>query len=133
MLLAARLCLPGLTAAADRLREWHAGLVPQEITVIGLVLTPVHGGRAPTTVRRYRATVADLITPIYDIDWHDELACLEVSELAQFSPGDPPPTRRGRITLTRSVPAEVYRVAEDLLTRLAARHVADSQRSEDTR
>ncbi|WP_280426671.1 hypothetical protein [Nocardia carnea] len=132
VLLAARLCLPGLTAAADRLREWHAGLVPEGITVIGLVLTPVSGRRAPVTVRRYRATVAELVTPIYDIAWHDELACLEISDLAQFFPGERSPARRGRSSLTRSVPAEVHRTAEDLLARIAAERGVDSQSSEDT-
>ncbi|MEV3965878.1 hypothetical protein AB0M34_34275 [Nocardia sp. NPDC050193] len=133
VLLAARLCLPGLTAAADRLREWHAGLVPQEITVIGLVLTPVSGRRAPVTVRRYRATVAELVTPIYDIAWHDELACLEISDLAQFFPGERLPARRGRASLTRSIPAEVHRAAEDLLARIAAERAVDSPSSEGTR
>lgn len=127
VLLAARLCLPGLIAAADRLREWHAGLTPPEVTVIGLALTPVRTGRMPATVRRYRATVAALITPIYDIGWHDDLACLELGELAQTFPGDEEPTHRGRTALTRTVPHEVHRIAADLLARLAAERTPDSQ------
>ncbi|MEU1527164.1 hypothetical protein ABZ413_33745 [Nocardia rhamnosiphila] len=131
VLIAARLCLPGLIAAAERLREWHADLTPAGVQVIGLVLTPICPGRVPTVVRRYRATVAELITPIYDIDWHDELATLELHELAEFIPGNRPPSRR-RAGLTEAVPAEVARAGADILARLsteraAAHHATEAQ------
>ncbi|MFI9508580.1 hypothetical protein [Nocardia sp. NPDC052566] len=118
VLVAARLCMPGLTAAADRLREWHAGLAPEGVSVIGLVLTPIRPGRVPAPVRRYRTVLAELVEQVYDIGWHDELVARELAELAEYAPFDPPPPRRTH--LERAVPADVHRVGADIIGRLAA-------------
>ncbi|MGY1898412.1 DUF6668 family protein [Nocardia gipuzkoensis] len=115
---AARLCIPGLTAAADRLREWHAGLAPDGVQVIGLVLTAARPGRAPAVVRRYRSVVADLVEHVYEIAWHDELLSHELTDLAQYVPFDPPPPRRSR--LTEAVPTDVHRTGAQIITHLAA-------------
>lgn len=120
VLIAARLCMPGLTAAADRLRQWHAGLAPAGVEVIGLVLTAPRPGAVPAVVRRYRSVVTDLVESVYDIGWHDELVTTELTELAEFHPFDPPPPRRTR--LRTAVPADVHRAGSQILTRLAATH-----------
>ncbi|TLF72432.1 hypothetical protein [Nocardia cyriacigeorgica] len=132
VLVAARLCMPGLTAAADRLREWHAGLAPDGVTVIGLVLTPTRPGRIPSVVRRYRGVVADLVERVYDIGWHDELLECELDELAEYQPTDPPPPRRTR--LREAVPADVHHTGTRILNHLAAtrKHVAALPDSETT-
>ncbi|MEV5835371.1 hypothetical protein [Nocardia sp. NPDC052112] len=117
VVIAARLCMPGLTAAADRLREWHADLAPDGVTVIGLVLTPARPGRVPASVRRYRGVVAELVEHVYSIGWHDELISCELSELAQYLPFNPPPRRRAHIAA--AVPTDVHRAGTEILTRLA--------------
>ncbi|MEU6190821.1 hypothetical protein [Nocardia sp. NPDC047038] len=122
VLVAARLCTPGLTAAADRLREWHAGLAPTGVEVIGLVLTPIRPGKVPAVVRRYRALVTDLVTDVYDIGWHDQLLEIELGELAEFTPFDLPPSRRAG--LRHAVPADVHRAGTQIITRLSATHIS---------
>ncbi|MFF0528710.1 hypothetical protein ACFYT3_09985 [Nocardia amikacinitolerans] len=121
VLVAARLCIPGLTAAAERLREYRAGLAPTGVTVIGLVLTAARPGKVPAAVRRYRGVVAELVDAVYDIGWHDELIVRELTELAQHIPFDPPPRRR-RTALTQLVPADVHAAGAHIITRLAATH-----------
>ncbi|WP_433664638.1 DUF6668 family protein [Nocardia sp. CA-128927] len=118
VVVAARLCMPGLTAAAERLREWHAGLAPDGVTVIGLVLTAARPGRVPATVRRYRRVVAQLVEDLYAIGWHDELIACDLADLAQYLPFDPVPPRRARIH--DAVPTDVHRAGTAILTRLAA-------------
>ncbi|MFD4407560.1 hypothetical protein ACFWPH_32825 [Nocardia sp. NPDC058499] len=118
VVIAARLCIPGLTAAADRLREWHAGLAPEGVTVLALVLTATRPGATPAAVRRYCATITDLAPCVYRIAWHDELVVRELDELARYTPNDPAPPRR--IRLTDTVPADVHRAGTDLIARLAA-------------
>ncbi|WP_148310789.1 hypothetical protein [Nocardia brasiliensis] len=130
VLIAARLCIPGLTAAAERLREWHAGSAPPGVTVIGLVLTPARPGAVPAAVRRYRGVVAELAEEVYTIDWHDELVVLDLTELARYSPFDPAPVRR-KTRLTEAVPLDVHRAGARIISRLAASHAATQQDSED--
>lgn len=132
VLVAARLCMPGLTAAAERLREWHAGLAPEGVEVIGLVLTAARPGKVPAVVRRYRAVVAELVAHVYEIGWHDELVVCELAELAQYVPFDPPPPRRTR--LRDAVPTDVHRTGTQIITHLAAARspAAAQQDSEKT-
>ncbi|MGW4370357.1 DUF6668 family protein [Nocardia takedensis] len=118
VVIAARLCIPGLVAAAERLREWHAGLAPDGVRIAALILTPARPGAVPTAVRRYRSVVADLVREVHEIDWHDELLAIELSDLAQFRPYDPPPPRRAR--LSEAVPTDVHRVGAAIFTHLAA-------------
>ncbi|MFI6956642.1 hypothetical protein ACIBJI_24645 [Nocardia sp. NPDC050408] len=106
-----------MTAAAERLREWHSGLAPDGVVVLGLVLTAVRPGRVPASVRRYRDVVAELIEHVYAIGWHDDLVACELSELAEYLPFDPPPRRRAAITQT--VPSDVHRTATAIITNLA--------------
>lgn len=124
--------MPGLTAAADRLREWHAGLAPDGVTVIGLVLTATRPGRVPAVVRRYRGVVADLVEHVYDIGWHDELLGCELDELAEFQPAGPPPPRRAG--LRDAVPADVHHTGTRILNHLAVtrKHAAALSDSETT-
>ncbi|MGY2087916.1 MULTISPECIES: hypothetical protein [Nocardia] len=131
VIVAARLCIPGLTAAADRLREWHAGLAPDGVQVIGLVLTAARPGRAPVVVRRYCSVVAELVEHVYQIAWQDELLNCELTDLAQYVPFDPPPSRRSR--LTEAVPPDVHRAATEITTRLAETRIATAaQHSSET-
>ncbi|MFI9410057.1 hypothetical protein [Nocardia gamkensis] len=132
VVVAARLCMPGLTAAADRLREWHAGLAPDGVQVIGLVLTAARPGRVPMVVRRYRSVVAQLVEPVCQIAWHDELLSCELTDLAQYVPFDPPPSRRSR--LTDAVPADVHHAGTQIITHIAETRngVAAQQYSERT-
>ncbi|MBB5916876.1 hypothetical protein BJY24_005788 [Nocardia transvalensis] len=119
VVIAARDCLPGLTAAADRLREWHAGLAPDGVTVLGLVLTAVRPGRVPATVRRYRRTVADLVDDaVWAIGWHDALLVHDLTDLARYTPADPSPPRRA--PLTDAVPADVHHAAAAITSLIAA-------------
>ncbi|WP_280335708.1 hypothetical protein [Nocardia wallacei] len=120
VVVAARDCLPGLIAAADRLREWHAGLAPSGVSVVGLVLTAARPGRVPVAVRRYRCTVADLAEQVWQIGWHDELLACELDDLARYTPYDPPPPRRAR--LTQSVPTDVHHAGTAITT-----HIAESR------
>ncbi|MBF6212156.1 hypothetical protein IU487_14050 [Nocardia puris] len=117
VVVAARLCLPGLIACADRLREWHAGAAPEGVQVVGVVLSAARPGRVPAPVRRYRAVVEDLAERVWEIGWHDELIERELSELAEFSPFDPAPQRRAR--LTEAVPLDVHHVGSELIDALA--------------
>ncbi|MEU6559256.1 hypothetical protein [Nocardia nova] len=114
----ARDCLPGLVAAADRLREWHAGLVPDGVTVVGLVVIAPRPGRVPAAVRRYRATISGLAAAVWSIAWHDELLTCELGDLAYYTPHDPPPPRRAH--LSEAVPADVHRVGAAITTLIAA-------------
>ncbi|MFE3228573.1 hypothetical protein [Nocardia sp. NPDC059228] len=119
VIVAARDCIPGLAAAADRLREWHAGLAPAGVTVLGLVVTAARPGRVPAAVRRYRRIVEDLVDgAIWSIEWHEELIVCELDELAQFAPTDPPPPRRAH--LTTAVPIDVHRAGTAITARIAA-------------
>ncbi|WP_280378215.1 hypothetical protein [Nocardia wallacei] len=124
VVIAARDCLPGLTAAADRLREWHAGLTPHGVTVLGLVLTAARPGRVPAAVRRYRRTVTDLVDgAVWTIAWHDDLLVHDLTDLARLTPANPAPPRRVR--LTQAVPADVHRAATAITTVIAAAHHTD--------
>ncbi|MBF6331805.1 hypothetical protein [Nocardia transvalensis] len=119
VVVAARGCIPGLTAAAERLREWHAGLAPEGVSIVGLVLVAARPGRVPGVVRRYRRTVAELVDgTVWAIGWHDELIVRELDDLAQYTPFDPPPRRRAR--LTDAVPADVHFAGSAITTRIAA-------------
>ena len=125
VVIAARTCMPGLAAAADRLREWSAGLAPDGVVIDALVLTPARPGRLPAPVRRYRDTITDLLDrrAVFALDWHDELIALEPSELAVYAPFDPPPPRRRfRSTpgLTTRVPPDVRRVGAAITAHIAA-------------
>ncbi|MFD4351566.1 hypothetical protein ACFWPX_03355 [Nocardia sp. NPDC058518] len=113
VVVAARLCLPGLIACAERLREWHAGAAPDGVDIVGVVLTAARPGRIPAPVRRYRAVVEDLTEVVWEIGWHDELVERELSELAVFTPSDPEPPRRSRPP--DAVPADVYRAGSELI------------------
>ncbi|MGW5456601.1 DUF6668 family protein [Nocardia sp. NPDC003979] len=117
VVVAARLCLPGLIACADRLREWHAGAAPEGVQVVGVVLSAARPGRVPASVRRYRAVVEELAEHVWEIGWHDELIERELSELAEFSPFGPVPQRRAR--LTEAVPLDVHHVGSELIDALA--------------
>ena len=123
VVIAARLCIPGLVAAAERLREWHAGLAPTGVRVIGLVLTAARPGAVPKVVRRYRSVVAELVREVHEIAWHDELLATELPDLARYRPYDPVPPRRAR--LSEAVPADVHRVGAAIFTHLAASAAAD--------
>ncbi|MGF6885935.1 hypothetical protein ABIA39_007552 [Nocardia sp. GAS34] len=129
VVLAARECIPGLTAAADRLREWHAGLAPEGVSLVGLVLIAARPGRIPAAVRRFRRTVADLVPDdaIWPIRWHEELIVHELAELARYAPFDPPPPRRAH--LTRAVPADVHQAGAAITARIAAERQQAQQES----
>ncbi len=129
VVVAARLCLPGLIACAQRLREWHAGSTPSRVEVVGVVLTAARPGRVPAPVRRYRALIDDLAEVVWEIGWHDELVERELSELAEFSPTDPPPPRRSG--LTDAVPTDVHRAGTELIDALA-RSVKAAHRTQDS-
>ncbi|MGV9678767.1 DUF6668 family protein [Nocardia sp. NPDC003482] len=117
VVIAARYCLPGLVAAGERLREWHAGLTPDGVTVVGLVLIPARPGRIPAPVRRYQRTVIALAEEVWTLGWHDELLTHDLDNLAQYTPGDPPPPRRAR--LTQAVPIDVHHTATAITARIA--------------
>lgn len=118
VVIAARLCLPGLVACADRLREWIVGAAPDGVEVIGVVLTAARPGSVPAAVRRYRANIADLTDLVWEIGWHNELVERELSELARFTPFTTAPPRRSG--LTETVPADVHRVGSELIAVLAS-------------
>ncbi|WP_107657536.1 P-loop NTPase family protein [Nocardia suismassiliense] len=131
VVVAARLCMPGLTAAAERLREWHAGYAPDGVTVIGLALTAARPGSVPAEVRRFRSVVSGLVDEVYEIGWHDELVVLDLADLAQYSPLTAAPERRRKSRLTETVPLDVYRAGAGIISRLAASQSAAQQDSED--
>ncbi|KZM71619.1 hypothetical protein [Nocardia terpenica] len=111
VVLTARMCMPGLVAAATRLREWHAQLTPTGVVVVGLVLIPARPGRIPAPVRRFREIVAPLVAgAVYSIGWYDDLLALERRQLAPCEPDTPSEPRR-RTDLTAAAPREVGRVA----------------------
>lgn len=131
VVVAARDCIPGLTAAAERLREWRSGLTPAGVSVVGLVVTAPRPGRVPAEVRRYRRIVADLVEgAVWSIAWHDELLSCDLDDLARYIPHDPPPPRRAHPT--RAVPADVHHAAAAITERIAAtRHRTRSDGTED--
>ncbi|MEV0853812.1 hypothetical protein [Nocardia fluminea] len=129
VVVAARLCLPGLVACADRLREWHAGATPDGVEVVGVVLSAARPGRVPAPVRRYRAVIEDLADLVWEIGWHDELIERELSELAEFTPFDPAPQRRAR--LPQAVPLDVHHAGSELIEALA-RAAKDSIEQQDS-
>jgi hypothetical protein len=112
--------MPGLTAAADLLREWRADLAPAGVQVVALVLTPIRPGRTPAPVRRYRDLVADLLDgAIFTVAWHGRLITHELDELAEWTPREPPLPRRRRHALTDAVPADVVDIGAALVSRIA--------------
>ncbi|MEV0764807.1 hypothetical protein [Nocardia sp. NPDC050435] len=130
VVVAARLCMPGLIAAAERLREWHAGLAPEGVVVVGLVLSAVRPGRVPAPVRRYREVVTGLADAVHTIGWHDELTSCELADLAEYLPFDSPPKRRAPITA--AVPRDVHHAGAAIIADLAllrkaieAQHVSE--------
>ncbi|MBY8858601.1 hypothetical protein K7711_19135 [Nocardia sp. CA2R105] len=118
VVLVARDCIPGLTAAADRLREWHAGLTPDGVAIVALVLIAARPGRTPAPVRRFRRTVSELAETVWSIGWHEDLLVHELGELARYTPSDPPPPRRAH--LTHAVPVDVHRAGAAITDRIAA-------------
>lgn len=129
VVVAARLCLPGLIACAERLREWHVGTAPDGVDIVGVVLTAARPGRIPAPVRRYRAVIEDLTGVVWEIGWHDELVERELSELAVFTPSDPEPPRRSR--LSAAVPADVHRAGSELID-VVARALKGPTRTQDS-
>ncbi|MFD4434168.1 hypothetical protein, partial [Nocardia sp. NPDC058497] len=93
VVIAARLCLPGLVSCAERLREWHGRLTPDGVEVLGVVLSAARPGRVPRSVQRYRALVEDLAPVVWEIGWHEGLLERELINLAKFRPFDPDPPR----------------------------------------
>lgn len=132
VIVAARDCIPGLTAAAERLREWHCGLAPTGVSIIGLVVTAARPGRVPAEVRRYRRIVADLVDgAVWSIAWHDELISCDIDDLARYTPNDPPPPRRAHPI--KAVPSDVHHAATAITDRIAAtRGLTPPVGSEDT-
>ncbi|MFD3595176.1 hypothetical protein ACFWU5_20835 [Nocardia sp. NPDC058640] len=126
VVVSARLCLPGLIACAERLREWHAGLAPDGVEVVGVVLSAARPGRVPGSVRRYRAVIEDLTEVVWEIGWHDELVERELTELAEFFPFDPAPSRRRHVT--EAVPADVHSAGSELVDVLT--HLMKSPRDQ---
>ncbi|MBF6064684.1 hypothetical protein IU500_24615 [Nocardia terpenica] len=119
VVLTARTCMPGLVAAATRLREWHAQLAPTGVVVVGLVLIPVRPGRIPAPVRRFREIIAPLVAgAVYSIGWYDELLALERRDLAPCEPNTGSEPRR-RTDLTTAAPREVCRVAARITESIA--------------
>lgn len=117
----ARECLPGLTAAADRLREWRAHVTPTGVDVVALVLIAARPGDVPRPVRRYADTIADLVDgAVHRIGWHEQLLECELDDLATYAPRDAPPTRRRRRgDLRDQVPADVAAVGAAITDAIA--------------
>lgn len=112
VVLAARMSMSGLVAAAMRLREWHAQLAPPGVVVLGLVLTPARPGRIPAPVGRFLDIVAPLVAgSVYPIGWHDDLLMLERCELARCDLDAQAPPRRRHADLTAVAPREVFQAA----------------------
>lgn len=112
VVLAARDCMPGLVAAATRLREWHAQLAPDGVVVVGLVLSAVRPGRVPAPVHRYRDILAPLVAgAVYEIGWHDGLVSLEYDDIVPCEPPPGTPAPRRRPSLTTAAPDDVTRIA----------------------
>lgn len=127
VVLVARDCIPGLVAAAERLREWHAGLAPDGVTVVALVLIAARPGRTPAAVRRFRRTVSELAEAAWSIGWYEGLLVHELGELARYTPFDPAPPRRA--PLTHAVPADVHRAGTAITQRIAATREGKGTRS----
>ncbi|KZM75475.1 hypothetical protein AWN90_19025 [Nocardia terpenica] len=120
VVLAARECMPGLVAAATRLREWHSQLAPSGVMVLGLVLSAARPGRVPDPVRRYRDILAPLVAgAVYRIGWHDELLALERREIASCEPQSASHSPRRRSALTVTAPREVGRIAAQITDSIA--------------
>ncbi|NUS43464.1 MAG: hypothetical protein HOQ24_07240 [Mycobacteriaceae bacterium] len=120
VVLAARECMPGLAAAATRLREWHAQLAPDGVVVVGLVLSAARPGRVPDPVRRYCDIVSPLVAgAIYRIGWHDDLVSLERGDLSPYDPSVPRPPARRRAGLASSAPRDVCRAAQQITQSIA--------------
>ncbi len=125
VVVAARECMPGLTAAADRLREWRAHVTPPGVQVVGLVLIAPRPGDVPRTVRRYADTISELVDGIVArIGWHEQLLGCELDDLAVYTPGDPVAPaartrRRRRADLRETVPADVARTAAAITDAIA--------------
>ncbi|MFE2997387.1 hypothetical protein ACFXG4_20525 [Nocardia sp. NPDC059246] len=132
VVIATRDCIPGLTAAAERLREWHSGIAPAGVTIVGLVVTAARPGRVPAAVRRYRRIVADLVDDaVWSIGWHDELLSCDIDDLARYTPNDPLPQRR--VHPTKAVPKDVHQAATAITERIVAtRSPTPSSGTEDT-
>ncbi len=115
VVLAARMSMSGLIAAAMRLREWHAQLAPPGVVVIGLVLTPARPGRIPAPVSRFLDIVAPLVAgSVYPIGWYDELLMLERRELARCDTTTQAPPRRRHTDLIAVAPREVRQAAAQI-------------------
>ncbi|QIS08792.1 hypothetical protein [Nocardia arthritidis] len=112
--------MPGLTAAATRLREWHAQLAPPGVLIVGLVLIAARPGRIPAPVRRYCDILAPLVAgAVYSIGWHESLVALEKRELAPCDLAAPLPPLRKRLALTDAAPRDAHKAAAQITESIA--------------
>lgn len=92
----ARTDFDGLTAAQDLVLQAKAGLIGEAI-LLGTALVPYAPGRLSKSLRRKAEIVASASPALWQIPWVDDLPLHPRSELATWSPADPPPPPPGRM------------------------------------
>jgi hypothetical protein len=82
VVLVARTHEAGLRAAQAAARQWASGMLPHQVELIGLVLTPDAPGRLPRQLADLARLVSGGVPRTWEIGWHEELRLGQPATLA---------------------------------------------------
>ncbi|GAC62349.1 MULTISPECIES: DUF6668 family protein [Gordonia] len=119
VIVVAREHMAGIAAAAEVLRQADAGQAPAGVQVHGLVTVAARPGKTPKDVRRYAATVAELVPAWWQVGWVDELISALPADLPMWTPGDPVQITRRSGTDLATVPGAIAQTGLDIVTYFA--------------
>jgi hypothetical protein len=82
VVLVARTHEAGLRAAQAAARQWASGMLPPQVELIGLVLTPDAPGRLPRPLHDLARLVSGGVPRTWEVGWHEELRLVQPTSLA---------------------------------------------------
>lgn len=124
VIVVAREHMAGIAAAATILRQADAGQAPAGVEVHGLVTVAARPGKTPKDVRRYAATVSELVPSWWQVGWVDHLLSVLPRDLPMWTPGDLVSTGRRSGAGVADVPQTIARTGLDIATYFAATRAA---------
>jgi len=119
VIVVAREHMVGIAAAAAVLRQADAGQIPPGVEVHGLVTVAARPGKSPKEVRRFAATIAELVPVWWQIGWVDELLSALPGDLPVWTPGDAVQVTRRSSTGLATVPSAIAQTGLAIATHFA--------------